>query len=139
MNLTANPAIPLDILIHVFSDSSWQYCPDTGRSMGSYMIFLYGSLVRFSSFVPDLVALFSAEAKYNTCCHACMALAHVHGIFLGIERLDPNSTLTTSIILDSKSVQAMGNSFCDTAHMHHIMRRYHYVRHQHEVGEAVLH
>ncbi len=103
------------------------------------MIFLYGSLVGFSSFFPDPVALSSAEAKYNTCCHACMALAHVRGIFLGIEGLDPNSTLTTPIILDSKSAQAMGNSFRDTAHTRHIMRRYHYVRHPREVGQAVLH
>ena len=127
VNLTASPAVPLDSPIHVFSDSSWQDCLDTGRSTGSYMIFLYGSLVGFSSFVPDPVALSSAEAKYNTCCHACMALAHVRGIFLGIEGLDPNSTLTTPIILDSKSAQAMGNSFRDTAHTRHIMRRYHYV------------
>ena len=35
---------------------------------------------------------------------------------------------TVSIILDSKSAVSMRNSFKDTKHTHHILRRYHNVR-----------
>ena len=35
-----------------FSDSSWQYCPDTGRSTGSYIIFYQGGPIDHGTHVP---------------------------------------------------------------------------------------
>ena len=35
-----------------FSDSSWQYCPDTGRSTGAYIIFYQGGPIDHGTHVP---------------------------------------------------------------------------------------
>ena len=39
-----------------FSDSSWQNCPDTGRSTGAYIIFYQGSTSDHGTHVPVPVA-----------------------------------------------------------------------------------
>ena len=39
-----------------FSDSSWQDCPDTGRSTGSYIIFYQGGTIDHITYVPGPVA-----------------------------------------------------------------------------------
>ena len=49
-----------------FSDSSWQDCPDTGRSTGAYIIFYQGGTIYHGTHVPGLVAQSSAESEYNT-------------------------------------------------------------------------
>ena len=59
-----------------FSDSSWQDCPDTGRSTGAYIIFYQGGLIDHGTHVPGPVAQYSAESEYNAACTAGMALAH---------------------------------------------------------------
>ena len=43
-----------------FSDSSWQDCPDTGRSTGVYIIFYQGGPIDYGTHVPGLVAQSSA-------------------------------------------------------------------------------
>ena len=59
-----------------FSDSSWQYCPDTGSSTGSYIIFYQGGPIDHGTHVPVPVAQSSAENEYNSACTAGMVLAH---------------------------------------------------------------
>ena len=39
-----------------FSDSSWQYFPDTGRSTGAYIIFYQGGMIDHGTHVPGPVA-----------------------------------------------------------------------------------
>ena len=46
----------------VFSDSSWQDCPDTGRSTGEYIIFYQGGTIDHDTHVPGPVAQSSAES-----------------------------------------------------------------------------
>ena len=46
-----------------FTDSSWNECPDTGRSTCGYEIFIQGGLVEANSTMPVLVALSVAEAE----------------------------------------------------------------------------
>ena len=58
------------------SDSSWKYCPDTGRSTGEYIIFYQGGPIDLGTHVPVPVAQYSAESEYNASCTAGMALAH---------------------------------------------------------------
>ena len=48
-----------------YSDSSWQDCPESGRSTGAYLIFMQGGVIDAASFMPDPVALSSAEAEYK--------------------------------------------------------------------------
>ena len=59
-----------------FSDSSWQDCPDTGRSTGEYIIFYRGGPIDHGTHVPGPVAQYSAEIEYNAACIAGMDLAH---------------------------------------------------------------
>ena len=59
-----------------FSDSSWKYCPDTGRSTGAYIIFYQGGPNDYVTHVPGPVALSIAESEYNAAFNAGMALAH---------------------------------------------------------------
>ena len=44
-----------------FSDSSWQDCPDTSRSIGPYIIFYQGGTIYHGTHVPGLVPKSSAE------------------------------------------------------------------------------
>ena len=46
-----------------FSDSSWQDCPDTGRSTGAHIIFYQGGPIDHGRHVPGLVAQSSAYVK----------------------------------------------------------------------------
>jgi hypothetical protein len=46
-----------------FTDSSWNECPDTGRSTCGYEIFIQGGLVEANSTMPVLVALSVVEAE----------------------------------------------------------------------------
>ena len=43
-----------------FSDSSWQDCPDTGRSTGAYIIFYQGGPIDHGTHAPGPVAQYSA-------------------------------------------------------------------------------
>ena len=45
-----------------FSDSSWQDCPDTGRSTGSYIMYYQGGPIDHGTHVPGPVSQSSAES-----------------------------------------------------------------------------
>ena len=55
-----------------FSDSSWQYCPHSGRSTGAYIIFYQGGPIDHGTHVPGPVSQSSAESEYNAACTAGM-------------------------------------------------------------------
>ena len=59
-----------------FSDSSWQYCTDTGRSTREYIIFDQGETIDHGTNVPGPVAQSSVESEYNSAFTAGLALAH---------------------------------------------------------------
>ena len=61
-----------------FSDSSWKYFPDTGRSIGEYIIFYHGGKFDHGTHVSVPVAQSSAESEYNETCTAGMDL-HISG------------------------------------------------------------
>ncbi|MGH3054284.1 MAG: Ty1/Copia family ribonuclease HI, partial [Gaiellaceae bacterium] len=114
-----------------FSDSSWQDCPTSGRSTGSFLIYYQGGVVDHALFVPDPVALSSGKAEYNTACATSMAVAHLRMLTNEMDTLgdsDYKNQPLILIVLDNISAICMGKSFKDTEHTRHIMRRYHYVR-----------
>jgi hypothetical protein len=112
-----------------FSDSSWQDCPDTGRSTACYTVTYMGGVIDHSTHVPGIVALSSAEAEYNGACTACMSTDHHRMLLNELDRIEVDSNPSPiPILLDSKSAIAMSKSFKDTKHTRHIARRYHYVR-----------
>jgi hypothetical protein len=107
------------------SDSSWNDDVDTGKSTGMFQNYYQGGCVDHSSNMPDPIALSTAESEYNQCCLACMAADHLTMLLAEIDR---RFTFPVSLFLDSQSAIAMGNSFKDTKHTRHIMRRFHFVR-----------
>ena len=121
-----------------YSDSSWQDCPDTGRSTGAYLIFMQGGIIDAASFMPDPVALSSAEAEYNTCCVAGTAANACAMLVQELRGNDPDLPLLVPILLDNWAAISMGESFRDTKHNCHILRRFHYTRWMVEDGRIIL-
>ena len=72
------------------SDSSWQGCPDTGRSTGAYIIFYQGRPIDHGTHVPGPVAQSSAESEYNAACTAGMALASFRMLVHELLNKDPD-------------------------------------------------
>ena len=108
-----------------FSDSSWQDCPDTGRSTGSYIIFYQGRPIDHGTHVPGPVAQSSAESEYDAACTAGMALAHFRMLVHKLLNEDPDMVPKEAplIILDSKSAMFMANNGKNTKHTRHITWR----------------
>jgi hypothetical protein len=61
----------------VYSDASWQDCPDTGRSTVRYMIFHNGALIKANSTMPTPITMSTSKAEYMAACSASMATAHI--------------------------------------------------------------
>ena len=59
-----------------------------------------------------------------------MAASHLRMLLCELEGIDESSMEPTTMFFDSKSAIAMGNSYRDTKHTRHIMRRYHHVRNE---------
>ena len=60
----------------VFSDYSWQDCPQTGRSTGSYIVFYQGWPIDHVTHFPGPVAQCSTEIEYNVAFTTGMSLAY---------------------------------------------------------------
>ena len=101
-----------------FSDSSWQDCPDTGRSTGAYIIFYQGGPIDHGTHVPGPVAQSSVESEYNSACTTGMDLAHFR--MLVHELLNEDSDMVPKeaplIVLDGKSSMCMAKNGKDTKH-----------------------
>ena len=113
-----------------FSDSSWQDCPDTGRSTGAYIIFYQGGPIYYGTHVPGPVEQPSAESEYNSACTAGMALAHFRMLINELFNEDPDMVPKEAplIVLYRKSAMCMAKNGKDTKHTRHIARRMHFVR-----------
>ena len=112
-----------------FSNSSWQDCPDTGRSTGAYIILYQYGLIYHGTHVPGLVAQYSAESEYNAYCTAVMALAHFIMLIHELLNKDPEIVPEEAplIVLDSKSAMCMAKNVKNTKHTRHISRIMHFV------------
>ena len=51
---------------------------------------------------------------------------------------DPDEPLGVPLFVDNKAAISMGNSFRDTKHNRHVLRRYHYTRWMVENGRIIL-
>ena len=113
-----------------FSDSSWQDCPDTGRTTGAYTICYQGGPIDHVTHVPGPVAQSSAESEYNAACTAGISLAHFRMLVHELLNEDPDMVPEEAhlIVLDSKSAMCMAMNGKDTKHTRHIARRMHFVR-----------
>lgn len=106
-------------------DSSWNDCPDTGRSTGSYQLFVQGGPVDFSTFVPAPVAMSSAEAENNAGAAAGLAMSHIRMLWNELNFEDPDDLLVPPILMlcDNKSAVMMANSEKDSTAQRHTKRR----------------
>ena len=113
-----------------FSHSSWQYCPDTGRSTGAYIIFYQGGPIVHGTHAPGPVAQSSAESEYNAACTAGMALAYLRMLINELLNKDPDIVPQKDplIFLDSKSTMCITNNGKDAKHTIHIARIMHFLR-----------
>ena len=113
-----------------FSDSSWQDCPDTGRSTGAYNIFYQGGQIDHGPYVPGPVAQSSAESEYNAAGTTGMDLAHFRMLIHELLNNDTDMVPKEAplIVLDSKSAMCMAKNGKDTKHTRNISRRIHIVR-----------
>ena len=111
-----NRSIQLIMDLVLFTDSSWQDCPDTGRSTTGYLIFYRGGVIDANSMLQIPVAMSSCEAEVMACCSGSMAAAHVHMLlydmkYLGTKRYNekqialPNPP--TIIMVNNESVRAI--------------------------------
>ena len=113
-----------------FSDSSWQYCPYTGRSTGAYIIFYQGGTIDHGAHVPGPVAQSSAESEYNAAYTVGMDLSHFRMLIHELLNKDPYIVPEEAplIFLGRKSAMCMAKNSKDTKHTRHIARRMHFVR-----------
>lgn len=129
---TSNPSE-----IVVFTDASWQDCPDTGRSTSGYLIFYRGGVIEANSMMSVPIAMSSAEAEYMSACSGCMAAAHLHMLLYDFKHLGTKnynkSQLAlpeppTVVMVDNDAAVKISLNDRLTKHTRHISRRFHYVR-----------
>ena len=119
-----------------FSDTSWQDCPDTGRSTCGYKIFVQGGLVDAQSTMPVPVALSSAEAEYMGACNLASMICHLRELkydfeFLGSSdfKLEGSTEDVPSMLLiDNQATVRMSKNYKVTSKNRHVGRRWHFVR-----------
>ena len=119
-----------------FSDTSWQDCPDTGRSTSGYKIFIQGGIIDAQSTMPVPVALSSAEAEYMGACNVGAMICHLRELmyefeFLGTEKYDLDGitkSIPAIILVDNQATVRMSKNYKITSKNRHIARRWHFVR-----------
>ena len=139
--------IPYSDLI-VFSDASWQDCPDTGRSTVGYMIFHHGALIEANSTMPTPVAMSTSEAEYMAACSAAMATAHIRMLlydmtYLGTKQWCESTqrlpTTPSILMIDNEATVQIAKNGKLTRKTRHIERRFHFVRQGQQDGIHQLH
>ena len=132
----ANNNVPYNDII-VFSDASWQDCPDTGRSTIGHLTFYQGGLIAANSGVSLPVAMSSAEAEYMAACAASMQAAVIRSLLYDIRFLGtPEYKLyecqvkfpPAILCMDNAATIAMSKSAKLTKKTRHIARHFHFVR-----------
>ena len=118
----------------VFSNASWQDCPDAGRSTVGYMIF-HNDALKANSTVPTLIAMSTSGAKYMATCSASMATVHTHMVLNNMtylrteQRRDSTQRLPTIpsfLMIDDEAIVQIASNRKLTQKTHHIEQRFHY-------------
>ena len=131
----------------VFSDASWQDCPDTGRSTVGYMIFHNGALIEANSTMPTPIAMSTSEAEYMAACSATMATAHIRMLlydmtYLGTKQWRESSqrlpTTPSVLMIDNEATVQIAKNGKLTRKTRHIERRFHFVRQGQQDGTHQL-
>ena len=131
-DLMRQASIKTENHLMAFSDSSWQYFPDTVRSTRAYIIFYQGGKIDHCKHVPGTVSQSSAESEYNASCTAGMSLAHFIMLIREFLNKDPDTVPEEYplIFLYSKSAMFVAKNGNNIKHTRHIVRRMHFVRNE---------
>ena len=129
-----NKIVPTNII--GFSDSSWQDCPDSGRSTCGFKVFVQGGLVDAQSTMPIPVALSSVEAEYMGACYLGAMICHLRDLKYDFEtlgtckyKLDGSTDEVPSMLLiDNQATVRMSKNYKVTKKNRHVGRRWHFVR-----------
>jgi hypothetical protein len=117
-----------DYPIVCFSGSSFQDCPDSGRSTGGHLVFVQGAVVDVASTMPQLIAWSTCEAEYCMGALAAMAAFFNRKVYNELHGIDPDYPLTIPIGIDSKSAMDTAVSYKETQRTRHFSRRFHFIR-----------
>ena len=119
-----------------FSDTSWQDCPDTGRSTSGYKVFIQGGLVDSQSTMPVPVALSSPEAEYMGACNLGTMVCHLRDLLYEFEWLGKSDykiegrtkEVPSILLIDNQATVRMSKNYKVTGKNRHIARQWHFVR-----------
>ena len=119
-----------------FSDTSWQDCPDTGRSTCGYKIFVQGGIIDAQSTMPVPVALSSAEAEYMGACNLGAMICHLRDLTYEFEKLGTpeyniegrTKEVPSVLLIDNQATVRMSKNYKVTSKNRHVGRRWHFVR-----------
>jgi hypothetical protein len=119
------------------SDSS--FMDDEGmRSTGCDLCVISGGIVEMGSFVPEPVAMSTAEAECNALTIALMKLLHIKFIVTEIMKGDSHYPYSIPILSDSSSAIAIASNEKETKRTKHIERRWQYIKYACLAAKAVL-
>ena len=129
-DLSRKDIIKTDNPLMDFSDSSWKDWPETGRSIGAYIIFDQFGRIDHGTHVPGPVAEPSEESEYNAASTAGMALSNFRMLIHELLKKDTDivTEKTPLIIFDSKSSDCMVKNGKYIKHTRHIYRKVHLVK-----------
>lgn len=131
--------ITVDCSLAWFTDSSFADCDDQ-RSTGCHIGVAQGGLINASSFVPQPVALSSAEAEVNALTVGITAAMHAKYLWMELLTGDSEASLTVPVFVDNSAAIAISSSERSTAKTRHIARRHLFCREMHlSAAVQVLH
>ena len=120
----------------IFSNASWQDCPDTGRSSVGYIIFQNGALIKANSTMHTLIAMSISEDEYMAACSASIATAHIcmqlyNMIYLGTKQRHESKqhlpTVPSILMIDNKATVQIACNGKLTRKTRHIKQCFHYI------------
>lgn len=122
-----------------FTDSSFADCDDQ-RSTGCHIGMAQGGVINASSFVPQPVALSSAEAEVNALTVGITAAMHAKYLWMELLTGNSESPLTLPVFVDNSAAIAISSSERASAKTRHIARRHLFCREMHLSGAVnILH
>ncbi|KAL2933517.1 Retrovirus-related Pol polyprotein from transposon TNT 1-94 [Bienertia sinuspersici] len=120
-----------DMEIKAYSDSDWDGCQDTSRSLSAYAIFLGNNLVSWKTKKQGTVSKSSAEAEYRSMSSTASEIVWLEGL---LQDLQVQAFLPIQFYCDNKSAEhlAQNPKFHDKTK--HLKRDMHYIREQVKEG-----
>jgi Reverse transcriptase (RNA-dependent DNA polymerase) len=131
------PRDTVSLRFFAMSDSAFQDS-DNLKSTGCCVCIVQGGIVDMNSFVPEPLAMSSAESEVNALTITTMRALHVKFILCEILHGDPCYQLTIPVLTDSKSGRDIAISDRETKHSKHIERRWMYVKYACQSARVIL-